>query len=287
MINQAEFTESLRAIVLRKIEQGEAALPVLPESATRLEHLLADPNVEAAALAPAIERDLVLSAQVMREARGLKLAESVGEALEALGAKRARTWATATVERQIFTSRVLRVDETLHRLWQHSLTVGLFARDLAGLVGCADPEAAYLAGLLHDVGQAVVAIYLLEFERSLVGKRNVARDEWLDHDAWWAIVSALGRAVGVALVDKWRLPEAVRRAVGRGDDFDAGDRRSVENVVHFSDALAKQIGIHAGPIDENQVALILMLGRSILEVDEDVIARLSELATGQRSVRLP
>ncbi len=45
----------------------------------------------------------------------------------------------------------------LLRFWRHSLRCALLARELARQTGAADPEEAYLAGLLHDIGKLTPA----------------------------------------------------------------------------------------------------------------------------------
>jgi len=281
MIHKPEFAASLRDILIRRIEEGKLILPVLPDVAVKVERLLGDPEVDLRTVATVLEKDPVLAAQLIHSANSAaykraQKTESIRKAVPLLGARNVRNLLLTTVARQIFTSRVPRVNETLRLLWDHSLAVAVFSQDVAGLVELPDPDAAYLAGLLHDGGQAVVGIYLLEVERSILERWGVSRQEWIDHDLWLELVQTVYGPVSAALAEKWNLPQPVCEAISLSNDYDASARRSIGNVVRFCDALATQMGIHAGPADPQAPALI-MIGRSLLGVDEDVVNRLTSI----------
>lgn len=286
-INKDDFAATLQKILLERIESGKLVLPVLPDVALKVERALQDPDVDLKVVASLLERDPVLCAQLIQSAnsaafrRGQKI-ESIRKAVPLLGVRNVKNLLLTTAARQVFSSRIPRVNDTLHVLWEHSLAVAVFSQDLAGLVELPEPDSAYLAGLLHDVGQAIVAIYLLEAERSLLDRRGINRQEWIDHDTWLDLVEAVHRPISNALAERWALPEPVIQAIRICDDYDMGNRRSICNVVRFSDALAAQIGIHANPPEEGMVNTYLMIGRSVLGVDEEVVTRLSNI--GKRLV---
>jgi putative nucleotidyltransferase with HDIG domain len=62
---------------------------------------------------------------------------------------------TATVQ-QFFSRTSLERTAFLKQHWQHSVTCALVSRSLAKLCNYPDPEEAYFAGLLHDIGQLVL-----------------------------------------------------------------------------------------------------------------------------------
>ncbi len=287
MIRKDEFAETLRTILLSRIEEGKLVLPVLPDVAIRVERVLQDPDVDLKVVAGLLERDPVLAATLIQTAnsaayRRTEKIESLRKAIPLLGIRNVKNLLLTAVARQIFTSRVPRVNETLHLMWDHSLMVAVFSQDLAGLVELPDPDSAYLAGLLHDVGQAIVAIYLLEAERSLLEARRGMGQDWMQHEMWLELVQQIHRPISAAVAEKWNLPPAVCEAITASDDYDVGKRRSVGNVVRFSDALASQIGVNVTPADPAMINTLLMIGRSVLSVDEDVVTRLSSI--GKRIV---
>ena len=101
-------------------------------------------------------------------------------------------------------------EEPAERLAAHSVCVAGLARRLARATG-ADPDEAYAAGLIHDVGRALVLHSLARIVRlpEVAAELEVTGVEaYLDHP----IAVQLGRE----LVRCWALPAALRDAVGAG-----------------------------------------------------------------------
>ena len=70
------------------------------------------------------------------------------------------------------------------------------------------------------------------------------------------------------------MPEPVAKAIETCADFDAASRSSVANIVCFGNALAKQQGLFVGPSNPEDDKALVMIGRSLLGVDDDAINRL-------------
>lgn len=65
------------------------------------------------------------------------------------------------------------------RLWDHSVCVAAAARKLATLCPHVEPEEAYLAGLIHDIGLSVVGQYLDQQSARIMVRFKTGRD-WLE-----------------------------------------------------------------------------------------------------------
>ena len=79
-------------------------------------------------------------------------ADSVRSAVRTLGISHIRDIAVSTMMMQIGGVQN-GMDPTI--FWEHSLGCAIVSRKLAKAVGFEDPEKAYLAGLLHDLGYIV------------------------------------------------------------------------------------------------------------------------------------
>ena len=154
-------------------------------------------------------------------------------------------------------------------MWTHSIGVAVMARDIAALMQASDVEACYLGGLLHDVGKPVVAAMLTEVERSLGKKAQISVDQWI------GVVDACHRPVGVALAEKWNLAAPVVAAIRDCNEYDPGDRRGPANIVRFANALVKKHGLATGTYDAEDVSALIMIGRSMLGLEEEVVGRLA------------
>jgi putative nucleotidyltransferase with HDIG domain len=128
---------------------------------------------------------------------------SLREAIFHLGTSSARTVLLAAAARKVYASKAIL------GLWKHSVEVAAYARRMGELAGC-DPEAAFLSGLVHDVGR--LAIEMLDAEtlaiRSRLSEPGIPV-VWVDlvtcrHDH---------AEIGGALLWRWNFPRSVVDAV--------------------------------------------------------------------------
>ena len=104
-----KLTETLRSILLARLQAGSLVLPTLPKVAQELQQLLDDQKVDQSKLVKLVENDPVLVANVMRVAnsqmhrRSGKM-ESVSKAIAHLGIRGLKNILMGLVGRQIFVS---------------------------------------------------------------------------------------------------------------------------------------------------------------------------------------
>jgi len=65
-------------------------------------------------------------------------------------------------------------------------------------------------------------------------------------------------------------------------EYDAGDRSSVANVVRLANSVAKLQGVYAGAFDKDDAEAMVMIGRSVVGIDEALLARLSASVGAKR-----
>jgi putative nucleotidyltransferase with HDIG domain len=198
--------------------------------------------------------------------------KTISQAVSRLGTKNLRTILLEVSTRRIFESRDQKVATTVKALWEHSRAVAQLAQKVAVVSGAADPDTAYLAGLLHDVGKPVVATMLLEAENQIL-QRNPKL--WIDFATWMDVIQRCHRPIGLILAQKWQLPEEVQKAIEESADYDPANRLSTGNAVRFANAVAKQQGIYAGEVNADDNDALVMVGRSLLGIDDETLARLS------------
>jgi putative nucleotidyltransferase with HDIG domain len=150
--------------------------------------------------------------------------------------------------------------------------VAQLAQRVAVVSGASDPDIAYLAGLLHDLGKPVVATILLEAE-SQIAQRNPKL--WIDFATWIDVVQRCHRPIGVELARKWQLPDEIQKAIEECGDYDPANRLSTGNAVRFANAVVKQQGIYTGSVSAEDNDALIMIGRSLLGIDDETLTRLS------------
>lgn len=266
----------LERIIRARIEKDRLIIPAFPAAALRCLALLKDPNVNLKRVTTLLEVDPVFAAVVLRAAStaayGGTAVKSLDVACSRLGVGNLKNVLMTAAAHTAFESKDRAIGQRLGVVWKHSIAVAVLARDVGSLMQVADTEACYLAGLLHDIGKPIVAAMLLEVEKSL---RKPA-GTWLAPEEWSEIVNSMHRGLGVAVAQKWNMAPEVIDAVRDAQEYNAGERKSPANVVRFANALVKQVGIAPAPIDVEDAGALVMIGRSMLGLDEDVVKRLSQ-----------
>jgi putative nucleotidyltransferase with HDIG domain len=276
---QGALAEQLEKIVMKKIASDQLVLPAMPVTALKCLTMLKNPDFSLKDAATLVERDPVLTAQVMKLASNAALAtrepvQSVLNAVTRFGIQKLKSFLIESSARKVFESRDARIAEASRGLWEHSLAVAIMARDVVAFANCGQPEFGYLGGLLHDVGKPIVAAMLLEAEKAiLAAKPNMA---WISSDEWIAIIQRIHRQVAVALAKKWEMPEAVCRSIQDCEEYDNADRLSIANAVRFANAVAKQQGLYIGAVNLEDIGALVMIGQSLLGMEGEVLSRLSD-----------
>lgn len=275
---QERMAAQMEAIVTKRIANDQLVLPSMPAIAVKTLALTRDPDFSLKQAATLVEKDPSLAAQLVKLANSAGMAtrepsKSVLAAVTRLGVQKLKIFLIESSARKLFESRDPRIVEATKGLWDHSLVVAMLTRDVVAFSNSGDPDLGYLAGLLHDIGKPVVASLLLEAERSVVGAKASAI--WITDQEWVGVVQRCHRPVGVTLAEKWGLAEPVSRAIRDCADYDNTDRLSIANAVRFANALAKQQGFYVGAVDMEDVDALVMIGRSLLNLEENVVARMA------------
>lgn len=137
---------------------AQARLPSLPQALLQILDLAERDDVGMADMAEVVSRDTGLAAKVLGTAntafysRGRSIA-NIEQCLSVLGAALVRRIALNLSVAELF-GRFRKVGGfEMRYYWHHVLCVAITARELARRLGYAQDDEAYLAGLLHDVGQ--------------------------------------------------------------------------------------------------------------------------------------
>ncbi|MFS2020962.1 HDOD domain-containing protein, partial [Massilia sp. CT11-108] len=148
-------------VELTQVVQRLRDLPALPSIVLDLISSFGREDVDVTTLAEKMSRDQALAAKILRLANssfyGLPAkVKTVKQAIVVLGFDSARALAVAsTVIDRFGGAGGPRVD--VAHFWRHSIATALCARSLARQAGL-DQDAAFIGGLLHDIGRLVLAI---------------------------------------------------------------------------------------------------------------------------------
>ncbi len=224
--------DTLRALVRR----GDLHLPAVPGVITRLQSLLREDEAHADAhrIAAVITTEPAIAASTLRLANsiafgGLRPVLDLSEAVARIGSREVSNLATTVALRGAFRSSVASRAQRLARMSHEALVAAVFARAVP--YGACDPEEAYLAGLLHDIGRPLV----LKLLDAVEGKRM----EPLSDEAVDRLVDELHVELGYSLLVSWHIPEPVCEVTRRHHDVVVSDEAALVLRVQAADAFAR------------------------------------------------
>ena len=227
----------------KNLAEEVGRLVAFPDVYLRLEQLLDDPNCGAQQIAQLISQDPALSLRVLRIANspffGLsREVDTIARAVTVLGMARVREAVLACAAGQVLTELPNDVI-IMEDFWHHSINCGLIAQALATRSSRVTEDFAFVAGLLHDIGQLVL------FNR-YPGEMQVALDLLAEGDRELQMYSVeqqvLGidhMALGAALLNAWHLPKRLQECVEFHHIPERAQHYPVETaVIHLANALA-------------------------------------------------
>jgi len=185
------------------------AVPPLPLVVSKVVAVAENPDSSALDLANIISEDTGLTAQVLKLINSSfygfsRRISTVTESVILLGFE-----VITNIVIWIAVARQLGVKDSgildRKRFWQHSLAAASAAKMLSRLVGYPNPEEAFVAGLLHDVGKILFDEYLPDEYASVVSRMHAGEQNELHAER--QVFGTDHASVGQMLLKKWRIPQ--------------------------------------------------------------------------------
>jgi putative nucleotidyltransferase with HDIG domain len=251
---------TLRAISVGEMSEKIDALdriPSIPAILLPLLKLLQEPaeTVDVQRIVDLIGHDKSLAAQTLQMANSplfgrYKNASTIRGAVLALGIDRVREMATTCSILKMLPSQSNDLD--VRSLWEHSLGVALVTRRVARKIGFREPERAYLAGLLHDIGLIANLIVIPDL---FLQAARVAREEGTGFDETEAKVIGFEHGVtGALLAEHWLLDAELKEVIRRHHQFErANVSPEIVAMVTISDLLCRVRGLGYGFVEKRSV----------------------------------
>ena len=253
---------TLKAISVEQMSEKIGALDRIPSIPAILVPLLkllqeAPETVEVQRIVDLIGHDKSLAAQTLHMANSPLFGRyqniaSIRGAVLALGIDRVREMATTCSILKLLPSQSGNLD--VRGLWEHSLGVALVSRRFARKIGFQEPERAYLAGLLHDIGLIVNLILIPEL---FLEAARIAREEGVGFQETEARVIGFEHGVtGALLAERWLLNAELKEVIRRHHQFERTQNfQELVAIVTISDLLCRLRGLGYGFVEGQSVCL--------------------------------
>jgi putative nucleotidyltransferase with HDIG domain len=237
-----------------QIAEKIRALPSLPSVAVDLLAGIEQEDIDIGQLARHISADQAIAARTLKVANspfyGLQgRIHSIHEAIVVLGFRAVRSLVISTSAFSTLAALSPSGGYESRSFWRHSIGAAVVARHLALLSG-RNPESAFTAGLLHDIGFLVLATCFPDFFRAHWG--GMARPVgWFESEPSEAAM--LHAEAGSVLAAQWRLPASLVDAIALHHHADQAVGQPLTDLTHAADVLAHALelgGIEAEPTPE-------------------------------------
>ena len=147
------------AAIAADAARGDIVFPTHTEIALRVQRLLDDPDCNSEALGKLVSAEPLLSARVLGIANSIaynpggRAITDVKSAIARLGFATLRALAAAVIVRQMKELSTTDAQRALAtKLWEHTTHVAALARVIARRVTRQNPDTAFFAGIVHEVG---------------------------------------------------------------------------------------------------------------------------------------
>ncbi len=258
--------------VKKKLMAAVEKMPAFPKSVHQVLKLASDINCSQKELVDVIKKDPVFTLKILRLVNsayfglsreitsinhasvylGLNTLKNVALGLAAIGA--------------IPKTNVAGLD--MGGFWLHSLGVGAATRLLGSMLGVSRDEAAdyFAAGLLHDVGKVVFALYMPEEFAQVCEKAKESAEEF--HKIEIDIIGASHPEIGALLANKWNLPPDLSDAIENHHLTAPSEKRSqLVDCVFAANQISKKLAFGSAGSYHVEALPDFIVDRFSLDID--------------------
>jgi putative nucleotidyltransferase with HDIG domain len=256
----------------------------MPEHAFEVIRMTALPETSAADVAKTLSKDPSLTARVLRLANssfyGLsREVPSISDAVVVLGMRTVKSLALVAASFPWLQKALKGTGLNPDLMWNHCFTVATTAKAIARKTFYRDPELAFCAGLLHDMGEVVLCLWKEGDYEDLVLEAQESGKAFDEVEK--SVIGFSHAEIGEALTRNWNLPEIYSQAIAyHHHPSDAPDDTSLADLIHVADCLVRSRGINEGLSVirfDTDLAAFERIGLSSEVLEEIVIKAIQEV----------
>jgi HD-like signal output (HDOD) protein len=260
-----QLRESISNPAMEALVNSLGNLPSLPQTYKELITALQDESTTVKQIGQIVAKDIGMSTKILQMVNSafFGLPSKVASPEHAVSLLGTETITNLALSAGVFTQLDEKLVEEfeLDTLWQHSLAVASLSKRLAKASGMsqAESEIPMLAGMLHDLGQVVLATCDTSEYRRIM-QQSKKQDEpihLVESESIWCSHATLG----AYLMGLWGLPLAAVEAVAL---HHSGEEQTHDNlvcmIVYAANLLLNVSGPYAANVDSDLSHLESLLG---------------------------
>lgn len=259
----------------------EVELPPLPGVALRVAGLTQDLDASTRKIADAIGCDPILAARIIRAANSpiycfQRNVTALPIAVSALGNETIHSLVFMSAAAEAFTKGRRSPFETT--LWEHSVAVGLAAREVMLMLRLRGLEEGFLCGLLHDLGKLLLLRHDPQGYRELLN----ATDERELLAGEMSLFGYTHAQVGALAAKRWNLPDEISQTIYfHHDPGQATHGMLMARVVDVADGIAYRAGFGVQAGERNIMGSESVLALNLTEDQIQQVTEKTESGSGE------
>jgi HD-like signal output (HDOD) protein len=229
-----------------------AALPTMPEVATKILNMVNDPEVSFKAVADEISKDQSMTTNILKLCNSAYFSKgkeitSIDRAIVTLGIKEVTSIVMVIAAKPILDKFVIGYDLGKGELWKQGLMVANIAKKIALMKNRKDiADVVFTGGIIHNVGKTVIAIYVQNTYNDILNEvktKNITFNE-----AEKSIMGYSHQEISEKILEKWNFPPVLKAIVRYySEPENAPDQfRAEVSVVHIANTISIMAGIGIG-----------------------------------------
>lgn len=246
LIGEINVTKLTLEYIVNKVED----MKVLPEIINKIIVLTDDPDSTVHDMEEVILQDQVLTTKILRLANSAyygyaRKISTISQATVLLGFQAIKGIALASTVRTYLTNELRGYSLEKNELWSQSQTCAIVSRFIAKSIKYYNPEEAYIAGLLRDIGKTILNQHMEKEYMEVLLKMEKGNISFLDAEKE---VLGFGHAeIGEKIAEKWNLPKDLVEAIGYHHTPElAIINPLLVSIVHIADAITMMMGVGLG-----------------------------------------
>lgn len=245
---------SSREVSLKNLDK----LPRLSPLMMQFISLLAQPGCEVEDLVSVVEKDAVLSAQILQRANSalfgrIQRIRSVQHAIAMLGIGTMRRFALGSSISNLFSRQQTAPSFSISRFNVHSVATGTLVEILAEELPVQARGSAFISGLLHDIGKLLIATQMPKRFEEVLEMAAISGDPLIECER--QLLGTDHAEMSALAIERWELDEAIGVAahhhhqpeMAKDAERTPVNRISLTQVVHTADAFVNYLGMSVLP----------------------------------------
>ncbi|PKM93580.1 MAG: hydrolase [Firmicutes bacterium HGW-Firmicutes-1] len=268
-------------ITLNELVSRIDEIPIFPQTVSKILKLVDDPKTNIRDIENEILKDQGFTTKVLKLANSAyfgvsRQIKTVSQATTLLGFQAIRSMVLASSVGSVLSKELIGYALEREALWKQSQICAITARVISKKIKFPQPDQAYTAGLLKDIGKVILDHYLNDQFQNIMDQINEGNKPFLEVEE--EILGFNHCQVGARIAEKWKLPEDLVEAIAYHHQPEKAQLNlKLVAITHVADGLVMMMGLHIG--SDGLAYNFSNSAMELLNLDETILSEIiSEVA---------